>query len=56
MQSRVSFEKVMGKVEAPFSNYVDMWALPANRVFEAYLDGERIDSSEMRAVWSDDEA
>lgn len=54
--ARVSFEKVMGKVEAPFSNHVDMWALPANRVFEAYLDGERIDGSEMRAIWADDKA
>ena len=54
--ARVSFEKVMGKVAAPFSNYVDMWALPANRVFEAYLDGERIDGSEMKAIWADGEA
>lgn len=40
---RVSFPEVMGSVEPPFSNYVDMWALPAHEVFEAYLDGRELD-------------
>lgn len=40
---RVSFPEVMGSVEPPFSNYINMWALPAHKVFEAYLDGRILD-------------
>lgn len=36
--ARVSFPEVIGLAEAPFSNYVDMWAIPASEVFAAYLD------------------
>ncbi len=49
--ARVSFPKVMGEVEPPFSNYIHMWALPAAEVFDAYLRGERIDAEAMRAIW-----
>lgn len=49
--ARVSFPKVMGEVEPPFSNYIHMWALPASAVFEAYLRGERIDAESMRKIW-----
>lgn len=49
--ARVSFPKVMGEVEPPFSNYVHMWALPASAVFETYLRAERIDEESMRAIW-----
>ena len=49
--ARVSFPKVMGEVEPPFSNYIHMWALPAGAVFDAYLRGERIDAGAMRAIW-----
>ena len=50
--ARVSFPKVMGEVEPPFSNYVHMWALPAGEVFGAYLRGERIDDAAMAAIWT----
>ncbi len=40
--ARVSFPKVMGEVEPPFSNYIHMWALPAGEVFDAYLTGRRV--------------
>lgn len=53
--ARVSFSKVMGEVEPPFSNYVRMWALPAGEVFEAHLRGERIDTEAMRAIWESGE-
>lgn len=45
--ARVSFPEVMRSVEAPFSNYVDMWALPAHEVFEAYLDGAELNHTIM---------
>lgn len=44
---RVSFPEVMGHVESPFSDYVDMWALPAHKVFEAYLDGRELDREQL---------
>lgn len=50
--ARVSFPEVMGKTIRPLSDFIDMWALPANRVFEAYLSDERIDSSEFKAIWN----
>ncbi len=53
--ARVSFPKVMGEVEPPFSNYIHMWALPASEVFEAFLRGERIDAGSMRAIWESGE-
>ncbi len=49
--ARVSFPKVMGEVEPPFSNYIHMWALPAGEVLDAYLRGERIDGGAMSAIW-----
>ena len=53
--ARVSFPKVMGEVELPFSNYIHMWALPASEVFDAYLRGEKIDAGVMRAIWENGE-
>lgn len=53
--ARVSFPKVMGEVEPPFSNYIHMWALPASAVFEAYLRGERIDTESMKKIWENGE-
>ena len=38
--ARVSFPRVMGEVDLPFSNFIHMWALPADKVFEAYLQQE----------------
>ncbi|WP_171002768.1 hypothetical protein [Bifidobacterium moukalabense] len=48
--ARVEFSKVMGEVDSPFSNYVHMWALPAHEIFDAYLQGERIDGGAMRVI------
>lgn len=53
--ARVSFPKVMGEVEPPFSNYIHMWALPASSVFETYLRGERIDAESMGKIWENGE-
>ncbi len=53
--ARVSFSEVMGKVEPPFSNYIHMWALPASEVFDAYLQGRRIDAGTMSAIWKNEE-
>ena len=50
---RVSFGEVMGKVEPPLSNYVEMWSLPAYEVFDAYLRGMRIDDGMLKTVWSE---
>lgn len=53
---RVTFKEVMGEVEiaSPLSDYVYMWALPANRILEAYVSNTNI-SSELRAIWDRDE-
>ena len=53
--ARVSFPKIMGEVEPPFSNYIHMWALPASAVFETYLRGERIDTESMKKIWENGE-
>lgn len=47
---RVSFPEVMGTVEPPFSNYVDMWAIPAGEVFRAYLEGHRLSLPEWKKI------
>lgn len=44
----------MGVVDAPLSNYVVMWALPANKVLEAYVRGVSI-SEELRVIWDSNE-
>ena len=44
MMARVSFPGVLTKEEAPFSDHVDMWMLPAEGVYEAYLRGEKLDA------------
>lgn len=50
--ARVSFSEVMGKTDPPLGDFIDMWALPASRVFEAYLNDERIDGGEFKAIWN----
>lgn len=42
---RVSFPEIMGTVKPPFSNFVEMWALPASTVFAAYLGGRELRNS-----------
>jgi hypothetical protein len=48
---RVSFPEVMGVVEPPFSNYIEMWALPASSVLAAYLDGRETTTCSWKALW-----
>ena len=42
LMARVSFPGVLVKEEPPFSNHVEMWMLPAEEVYEAYLRGEKL--------------
>lgn len=49
--ARVSFPEVMGVEEPPFSNYVDMWAVPAAEIFDAYLDGRELDAKDWNVLW-----
>lgn len=48
--ARVSFPGVLAEEEAPFSNYVDMWILPARDVYEAYLRGEKLDAGVLAMI------
>ena len=49
--ARVSFTEVMGRAEEPLGNFVDMWALPAAAVFEAYLEGKELEAECWRSIW-----
>lgn len=51
----VSFPGVFDDLDEPFVNDVKMWALPAKKVFEAYLDGSPIDNSYLEKLWVADE-
>lgn len=48
---RVSFPEVMGAVEPPFSNYIEMWALPASLALTAYLDGRELTTCSWNVFW-----
>lgn len=48
--ARVSFSEVMGWYEAPFNNYIDMWALPAHKVFDSYLWDKKISDDEIKEI------
>ncbi|MDY3129325.1 MAG: LlaJI family restriction endonuclease [Berryella intestinalis] len=48
--ARVTFSEVMGKVNHPFSNHIDMWSLPAIKVFDAYLRAVRVDLLSMDMI------
>ena len=50
--ARVSFPEVMGAEKPPFSNYVDMWVLPAVDVFDVYLDVHESDSPIWNSIWT----
>lgn len=41
--ARVSFPGVLTEEKKPFTNHVDMWMIPAEDVYEAYLRGEKLD-------------
>lgn len=47
---RVRFPGVIATEEKPFSNAVELYALPASRVFEAYLADKPLDNNEVLAV------
>ena len=51
---RVSFPEVMGVVDPPFSNFIEMWALPASAVFAAYMDGRELAGCGWKAFWEQD--
>ena len=41
---RVEFPGIFERLESPFSNGIDMWGLPAGKVFNCYLRGSLIDA------------
>lgn len=47
MVARVSFPGVLTFEEEPFSNYVEMWAVPACKVFDCYIRGITLELSSM---------
>lgn len=47
---RVRFPDVIADEEAPLSNVVELYALPAGMVFDAYLAGVTLDNAELLAV------
>lgn len=47
---RVRFPGVMATEEPPFSNVVELYALPARMVFDAYLAGTPLDNADLLAV------
>jgi len=47
---RVRFPNVIAAEEAPFSNVVELYALPAGMVFDAYLAGVALDNAELLTV------
>lgn len=53
--ARVSFPEVMGRVDSPFSNYIVMWALPAQRVFDAYLRNEELGFGMLEALCANED-
>lgn len=49
---RVRFPGVIAPEEPPFSNMVELYALPADKVFDAYLAGVPLENAELLAVIS----
>lgn len=43
MVARVSFSHIFSNIEAPLSKYIDVWELPAEKVFAGYLENRRLD-------------
>lgn len=50
LMARVSFPGVIAREEHPLSNFIAMWTLPANEVFETYLRGELLSGSTLLMV------
>ena len=49
-QGRVRFPGVIAPEEPPLSNMVELYALPAQMVFDAYLAGNALDNDELLTV------
>ena len=49
----VAFPGVFESLAAPFVNDVKMWALPAKRVFESYLDGVPMENGHLERLWDE---
>ncbi|NGM18296.1 LlaJI family restriction endonuclease [Eggerthellaceae bacterium zg-893] len=47
---RVRFPGMIAEEDAPFSNVVELYALPAGMVFDAYLAGTTLDNAELLTV------
>lgn len=47
---RVRFPGVIAEEDTPFSNVVELYALPADTVFDAYLAGATLDNGELLAI------
>ena len=47
---RVRFPGVIAPEEPPLSNMVELYALPAQMVFDAYLAGNALDNDELLTV------
>ena len=48
--ARASFPGVLTEEEPPFSNHVDMWMLPAEVVYDAYLRGEKLNGGTLAMI------
>ncbi len=48
--ARVSFPGVFANEMAPFSNYVDMWILPAEHLYKAYLNSKKLDTATLSLI------
>jgi hypothetical protein len=49
---RVAFPGVFPRQDSPFTNHIDMWALPAQEVFDSYLEDRLADINTREMLWS----
>lgn len=47
----VSLPGVFQKLDSPFSNYIDVWEIPANMVFKAYLENRTLGEEERFGIF-----
>lgn len=47
----VSFPGVFQKLDSPFSNYIDVWEIPADMVFKAYLENRTLAEEERFGIF-----
>lgn len=53
LAGRVKFPGVFDNVEEPFSDHVDMLALPAERIWKCYLDGRALGRAELVELFNE---